>query len=382
MSDTFITVPFETDPDTIADTAVEYLRESVPGWEPADGHLEVWLIAALARIASEVATVAAEVPASIFRAFGQQLVGVTPQDGVEATMATIWTARDTLGHVIPAGTQVAYVVSGDVQIVFSVAAEATILPGSSTLSPVTVQAAAVGTASNAVPSGPLQPVDSLAWVQSIASTATSTGGVDPETDTAYQDRLAARLRLLTPRPILPGDFAVLARDIEGVHRCAALDGYDPGDESDDNERMVCVVPLDADGAAVSSTISDAVIAYLDGMREVSFVVNATEPTVTAVDVAFTIAVSTGYVSADVVTAAEAAVEAWLSPATWAGGGESPPECRIAEATVRILTTATVVAAVPGVAYVAALTLDGGAVDVVLPGVAPLPSPGTVAGTAA
>jgi hypothetical protein len=53
------------------------------------------------------------------------------------------------------------------------------------------------------------------------------GGIDAEPDDVYLSRLTDELTLLAPRPILPVDFAIMARDVTGVTRATALDGYDP-----------------------------------------------------------------------------------------------------------------------------------------------------------
>lgn len=486
MSELFAEVEFTTDPDTLADDAVEYLQDAITGWVPSDGHLESHLIEALARIGAEVATVASQMQEAAFRTFGTDLVGLQPLEGAKATMVTTWTARDNRGYTIPAGTLVQYAASGDDVRVFATTAEATILAGATTAVGVTVEAEEVGVAWNAVPAGALDPVDALSWVSSIVATTASSGGVDAETDGEYLDRLTAELQLLTPRPILPDDFAALARRVTGVTRCLALDGYDPGTDevqeieitgsptggtftltfdgqttagiaynaaasavqsalealsnigagnvtctggplpgsavtvtfggalavtdvaemtttdsltggtapasavtttvagvapSTGNDRAICVVPVDADGAAVSADIRQDVVDYLDALREVNFVVTSTVPTSTTINVAFTVDIATGYDSAEVLAAAEAAVGAFLDPGTWGGGGDSPPVWRSSEDTVRYLDVAMVVGSTPGVAYVSAVSVNSGTADVTLTGAAPLPAAGTVTGTA-
>jgi uncharacterized phage protein gp47/JayE len=57
--------------------------------------------------------------------------------------------------------------------------------------------------------------------------APTAGGVDAESDADYLDRLHELLTLLAPRPILPNDFAVLARTVAGVGRATAIDLYNP-----------------------------------------------------------------------------------------------------------------------------------------------------------
>ena len=203
----FLTVPFSTDSESITDTAIETLRNMVPGWEPSDGSLDVWLIVALAQIAATATVVAAQVPASIFGQFGTQILGIAPLQAVYATVPTFWTVRDSLGYTIPAGTQVGYQVSGDTIIPFETTADTIIPSGSTTLSPVALQAVTAGTAANGIPAGPLVLLDALSWVSSVSANSPSTGGVDAETTDAYLSRLTVELRLLAPRPILPGDFA-------------------------------------------------------------------------------------------------------------------------------------------------------------------------------
>jgi len=70
-------------------------------------------------------------------------------------------------------------------------------------------------------------IDSLSWVASIALVGITVGGIDGEEDDVYLNRLKAELQLLTPRPILARDFAVMARRVAGVSRAVALDNYDP-----------------------------------------------------------------------------------------------------------------------------------------------------------
>ena len=486
----FVTINYSTDPSTLADTAVDYLRTNLVGWEPADGSVENHLIEALARIVVELTQMASTVPGEVFQEFGQQLVGLPALQGSKSTIASTWTAVDTAGYVIPAGTQVGYRVTGDELVVFEVDADYVITPGASSLSPVTLQALEVGTAWNGVPAGDLELLDALSWVAStsgIVANSASTGGVDAETDEEYRDRLAAELRLLTPRPILPDDFAVLARRVTGVTRALAIDGYDPGTNEvqnvaitgtptggtftltysgqttgaiaynataatvqaalvalsnigpgdvavtggplpgtavdveftgalggtnvagmthtdsltggtapavavttttagaaagtpTGNERMVCVAPLDVAGVGCSAVVRSAVKTYLDGLREVSFVVNVVTPTFTAINVTYAVKVASGYDSATVVAACTAALTAFLSPASWAGGSDSPPVWTF-EDKVRYLAVSNVIAQVPGVQYVDSLTVNAGTSDVTLSGAAPLPAVGTITGSA-
>jgi hypothetical protein len=79
---------------------------------------------------------ASDVPDAIFSAFGQNVYGLPQGSGAKATTTSFWTARDNLGYSAPAGTQVAYRVSGDTLIVFETTEDLVIPAGSTTVSAV------------------------------------------------------------------------------------------------------------------------------------------------------------------------------------------------------------------------------------------------------
>ena len=378
MSD-FVNLQFTADADTLTANAISYLQSVIPGWVPADGNLEVWLLAAHARINAELTALASNMPAAAFRQFGTATVGLPPITGTAATITTIWTPSDLLGHVIPAGTQVGYRVSGDTLLVFVATADVTIPAGAASLSGVVLTAVGLGVAWNGIPTGPLELVDSLSWVSSVVATTVSSGGVDPETDDAYQARLTDEFRLLAPRPILPGDFSVMALNVTGVFRALTVDGWDPGLGTGGHARTVCVFPLDAAGAACSSGVRAAVAAYLGGRREVGFVINTGTPTSTTINVTYQVHVLAGYDPTATLAACTAAVQAYLSPANWDGGMNLPPTWS-GNNKVRYLALSSIISNVPGVGYVAALTVNSGTSDITLSGTAPLPAVGTVTGT--
>lgn len=377
----YIEAPVVTDPDQLTARALDFLTANVPGFVPRDGHLEVWLIMALARMVAENRDVASRVPRSIFRYFGKTLLGLPAEDAVAATTPSTWTAIDNAGYTVLAGTVVAFQTTGDTLVPFAVVDDVVIPPGATTTAAgaVTLAATVPGTGGNGIPAGPLLMVDALAWVVAVVSTATTAGGVDAETDDQYLDRLAEELQLMSPEPILPNDFAVLAKRVAGVYRATAIDGYDPVTATFGNERLVAVAPVGADGLPVSGGIKADVQTYLDALREVNFVVNVIDPTYTPVGVIFTGIKRQGADAATVQQAAIDAVTAYLDPANWAGGNESPPVWRTNENVVRFLEVAATLNAVADLDYVTSLSVNGGQADIVLGGVAPLPTPGAIVG---
>jgi uncharacterized phage protein gp47/JayE len=479
----YIGVPFETDPDVLVAEALDSLIANVPGFDPKEAHLEVWVLEVAARMNAETRNVGRLVPDSIFRYFGESLVSVVPVEAVSATALSLWTLQDDAGYTIEEGTLLAYRVTGDQLVAFVTAEVRVVPPGTSTAS-VPIRASDVGTAANGIGTAGLELVDALAFVTSVAADDVTSGGVDAETDAAYLSRLRDEMRLLTPRFVLAEDAAVLARRIVGVQRALGIDNYDPGTDeiqrvtvtdatggtftvtfegqttgalgweasaseiqaeleglsnvevgevaaaggplgtaavdvtftaglgvsdrtemtatssltgggaavtlatptegaaaSTGNEKMVTVAVVGADGLPLSQEIKDEVAAYLQTLREVNFIIHVIDPTYTEVAVTFTVVAESGYDLVDLDTRTEAAVNAYLSAAIWAGGGESPPTWRATDSVVRYLEIAEILNRVEGVDYVSALAVNGDTVNVSLTGVAPLPTVGSVTGSA-
>lgn len=384
----YLAIPVETDSDALAAQALTDLAQNLPGWVPRDGHLEVWLVYALARMAATTAQVAGQASEAIFQYFGQSLLGLPALAGTPATMPSTWTLTDTLGHTIPAGTIVGYQTSATSSELFQTSADVVVPAGSNTTvtGGVTLTALAPGAEANGLPPGGVQLFNNLAWVQSIATTAASAGGSDPETTVAYLARLRAQLKLLSPRPILPQDFAAIATTQSGVARAAALNGYNPADGSGNNARMVAVAAVDATGAALGATAQATLAATLQAMREINFVVSVISPTYTQVSITTQVMAPRGAVLDTVQAAIQTALTTFLDPAHW---GDVQDDAGVWQEqwtntpAVRYLDVAAVIKQVPGVAWISSLLIGVGsgvqaAADGQLPGAAPLPTAGPIA----
>lgn len=223
---TYIGVPTVTDPNALSKNAMAYLQTNIPGWTPHDGNLTVWMIMALAQMLAVSRDVASVVPDQIFEYFGSTIMNLPPLAAAPATVAATFTARDSAGYDIPAGSQVGFQATGSQLVIFKTAADATIAAGTTTVNLV-LTAETAGSAGNGF-TGAMVIVDPLAFLTSVTATSTSTGGVDAETAAAYRNRLVSDLQLMAPRPILPGDFAVMAKSITGVYRALGVDGYNAG----------------------------------------------------------------------------------------------------------------------------------------------------------
>lgn len=455
----YVALPVLVDPNALVKQAFANIVAQFPGWIPREGHLEVAELEESAQMMSVSAQVASQMSSVIFQSYGQ-LVGVLPIQGVSATAACLFTMVDTAGYVIPSGTVVSYAVSGSSQLLFTVRNTITVAPGGTTGTG-TLIAELAGAFANGLVAAACQMVVTMASVSSVATTTTSAGGVDPETQVAYLNRLTNELQLLAPRPILPADFAAMAQNVAGVYRALAIDGLNPGRVVTDGvttnaspsvssataafttaldlhrpisganipassyigvvtsgtaiglsssatanvpvnatagatgvtltlgdvtgqERFVTVCGLDSTGAGLSPTVTGKLQTYLNGLREVNFVVGTITPTTTSIDVTVTCDAVHGANTTTVQSAIHAALTAFLNPANWAGGNLTPPGWDGTLNEVRFLDIANVIHDTFGVLYIpsGSLTLNihsnsPGVIDIALPGDAPLPTAGTL-----
>jgi hypothetical protein len=394
LADQYITYPLVADARDLMQTCFDYMATQFPGWAPSEGQLDTAIIEAVGSEAADIASLTTEVPKSIFRYFGAKLMGVIPQDAVAATATTTWFATDTLGHIIPAGSQVSISDSDGNVIPFTTLSDIQIAAGSNQTSTgqVVIIAVAPGADSSGVGivGGNIDSVDVFTWLDHIRQDTITTGGVDAESDDDYLNRLSFELSLNSPRPILPNDFAILALNADPtIQRATAIDGYNPADSTSGNQRMVTVVALDSLGVGVNSTIRTKIQTYLNSLRELNFIVNTTTPTVSLIDVTTTLTVLKSYAVTDVHDRVVTAIQDFLDPSMWGvdpSDDPNDPVSWINTTKVSYLELATAVNQVPGVALITALTLGlhGGGLssaDYTMTGVAPLPNPSTITVTA-
>lgn len=380
---TFINLDIETDPEQLKQDVIELLQDRFPGWEPALPNLETWLIEGLAEMTSDLMDLAVAVPEEIMKEYGRTIVSIPPIEAAPATVTSTWTAVDNAGYTIPAGTQVLIEETGNVKHAFEVVEETDIDPGDTTAS-VLIEAVEYGEQANGLTADP-ELLDALAFIAGITTADETSGGTDEEDNDVYLDRLAEELTLLAPRPILPGDFEVLARRHTAVWRATALDGYEPVGPSSGNDRTISVAVVQEDGTTLSSGEKDEVDALLQAEREVNFDIYVIDPTFTAIDVDYEVTAHSGFSAADVETDVTAALEDYLSPANWgkspfqddADSGQDRSWLNIT--VVRYLEVAEVINRVAGVHYIDDLSVEGGTADVNLTGAAPLTQAGTITG---
>ena len=373
----YIVLPIETDALELLDDSYSYLQDQIPGWTPADGQLDTQMLQSVSTVAAESREVASAVTKSIFRWFGATLVGLPPIDATPATSSVTFTMIDANGHTVPAGTQLSIVDNAGVGQAFDTDADLIIYTGNTT-GVVNVTAIIPGEDGSGLGSAgsPVELLDPLDFVSTVTMVATTSGGVDAESDAEYLNRLSAELTLLAPRPILPNDFTIFARNIPGVARAVAIDLYDPGPPPvTPKDRCVTIAAIDENGNPVSSSVKAAIDADLQARREINFKIFVIDPTVTNIAVVYTATALAGYDHATLKTDVNNSIKAYLSPATW-GTGQGGAITWSQTTYVRYLEIAQAINATTGVDYINSLTfgIAGGAMgttDIQLPGIAPL-----------
>lgn len=378
----YIRFPVEVDRRLLAERALEYLADRIPGWAPSPGDSLTIAVETFAAIAAEIGILATDTPDAIMRHFGATMVGITPREATRAQVDSTWTLTDTAGHTIPAGALVGIRDSAGALVAFEAVSDVLVPPGlgATAAGALGLIARDPGDAGSGLGGVPVL-LDALAFVSSIELVGTSGGGQDAEPDADYLARLVDELRLMSPRPILARDFAVLARRVVGVERTVALDNYDAALALFGQPGAVSVAGVDASGEVLSSGVKAEVLSLLQAEREPNFRIFVIDPTYTDVAASASASALPGYTSAAVKASVEAALADYLSPARWGlpetGDPVDPWRNRT---TVRYLEVAAQVDRVPGVDYVTALTIQGAAADLVLPGPVPLPRPGVITAT--
>lgn len=383
----YVEAPIEIDLTVLLERTYDYMRANVAGWQPSPGQLDVWLLQAIVMATAELRQTAGDVPPSIFQYFGP-LAGIYPTQATNATARVKFTAIDNAGYTIPASTQIGVYTDPVTYLPFVTVADAIIPAGQTFVDNVQITAVIPGAASSDlgdinIPAVLLDPKD---FIDSVILDGPTSGGQDAEDVQTYISRLSALLMTLTPRPILPRDFAILARYYPGVGRATALDGYNPDNLTYNNERYVTVPVADIDGNMVDPSTKTGLQAYLDEMREVNFIVRVIDPTYTTVQVNYQVKALSGQDTVAVKASVDAALAGYLDPSTWGLPQESSeptvrynnPAGWANQTTVRYSKVTSVIDRTSGVDYIESLTIGlppaaQGTLDLALPGPAPLPT---------
>lgn len=381
MADLYINPNIETDDDELADRAFEYLESQVDGWEPHGGNLDVWLIEAVALMGSMVAELAQDVPATIFKYYGTEVIGLPVESASNATGTTLWTleAPALSGQVIPANHQL------DVEgLTFLVANDTFLTEGATTVT-VPIVSLDEGAVGNDLTGDP-NVLDPLTFtVESVVMVGATSNGADEETDESYLNRLSRELQTMGPKLVLPEDVEIFARRIPDVSRALALDNYDPtangGEGAYGVEKTVTVIAIQDNGDDLGDIAAGELEALLSQYREVNFRFFVRNPTRNTVDVSFTAVAYRGADLPSVEQGAEDAVTAYLDPARWGLPSTGDAQNWSNTTRVRFGEIYAVLNSVEGLDYVESVTINGVTnADFTLTGVAPITKAGEIVGT--
>lgn len=451
---------YDAQPIDLLNRALANITAKFPGFVTAEGDPASTVLEAASLIVAELVYAINRLPGAMTEVL-LQLYGISKGQGAQATAQATFTASDTVGHTVPAGTTVGLNLGNSGQVFFTLNANLVIPAGSDQatgeITDLAYEALPNGTAAGTA----LSIVDSIFWIQSVALASAPAGGADPETDQSWLARGSQQLGRLVSTLVLPSHFTDAALDFTGVYRATTVDNWNPvgnAGRTDANcgtttasptvtdaaivagdvgrsvtgagipagsyvgvvtagvsfglsSSATANIPVDATatanpvaltlgalGAAENGYVMVAVLGESGGLGTqgqplsgadmaslatqlaaealANLSVSVEPPTVTEIDVTYTVAPQPGYSSATVEANVLAALQSYLWTDSWQWGG-----------TVYMNSVAAVISQAQGVAYIPegglTIAIHGDALaaaDVALPGAAPLAALGTVTPT--
>lgn len=305
--------------EILAEMFADY-QARLPGWVPNPGAPEVVMMEVVALRHAVRLDVDAQVLAAIFTYFGSTLAGVPFNPALPATVqATIEVKPEYAGeeHVLEAGFRVS-LEGPEGPVTFVTPADLTLAIGEES-AVITLAALEPGTAGNGL-SGAVTLLDTRDWLEAIVLSGETGNGQDEEEEAAYLNRLAAKERRDSPTIITAPDAQEAILELPGVGRCLILDNYVPKIGGEAAKEGVpgafTAVLTDETGANVSAETKAAALALVNNERLLDLTGYIIDPTRTNTTVTFGFNLLPGWEAAAVKAAAEAAVRAYLSAATW------------------------------------------------------------------
>lgn len=353
---------YGSEPDLL-NAAVSHAQSVMPEWKPRGGNTELVLMESLAiMLGPEILAVQLVAPRMVEQLMN--LYGITRNPGAPAKgRVEIQVTNSAPTQVIPAGTRLRLPLGDAIPSIDLFTDEPLTIVTSSTLrGQVSVTAEIIGTEANNSPAGsPLEVVDNLPFIESVALSEDLTGGLDVETDASFNARAASAVGRQTTTLVHPRSFELAALSILGIGRVRALDNYDPANPSAPTYGHVTVALGGPDGEPLPVAVMDETRRMLADQALASLTLHAIEADYTDLDVAVAVKGKFGWTEAEVKESVRATLAAWLSPVSW-DWRSSVTQFEI----VSVVSTAAGVREVVGAPD--GLTLDG---------VAPLPRLGAV-----
>jgi hypothetical protein len=319
----YLSVAVEVDASAITQEKIDYLQGRVPGLVVVVGSTLYFLIEATSERDATNAQLITEVTDLVWDSFGAKILRLPREAATQADTTTTWTRVDVAEFplsaplTIPAGTGLSLAAADGTRVPFVTVNEVTMAGGvaSTATGEVTILATTGGAAGTGLQADP-QPDLTFTWLDTITVEAPTTGGEDEEDVDTYRNRLADEASLMARTLVLPDDFAIRARDEDGVGLALAIDLYNAATSTANQPGHITVAVRDPDGLDPGSTVRGTVLADLQADAVSILTIHVIAPTYTAITVVFNAVAYTGFDPADVQARAEQAVLDFLSPANW------------------------------------------------------------------
>lgn len=274
----YIVLPTKLDAEEGNEQGFDVMRAQFPAWEEARADPMTVLLRAFGVMRGDLMELAQRMGDEAFRYFGRSMAGLLPVDERPATGTVTITAQDDEGpYAVPDGLELFGRSSAGEPIGFRTTAPATVLEGETTVV-VPFEAMDAGAAANAATA--VEFGEYVDYLTGVVFDAPPSGGRDREDDAVFLGRLREDLKLFTDTPILPADFATLARRF-GAWRSLAVKGYNPLDDTDGHPATIALAMVDENGVDLGGA-GDVIVTVIDALREEDFVVRRLPVTYTDV----------------------------------------------------------------------------------------------------
>ena len=316
----YLSIAVEVDPAAITQEKIDYLQTAFPGLVVAESSVLYFLIEATSERDAINAQLLTDVTDLVWDQFGAKILRLPRDVATEATASTTWTRIDTTAFplsaplTIPAGTGLTLAAADGSRVSFVTVNEVTMAGGVASTATGEVQIVATtggadGTGLQADP----QLDEAATWLNTITVEAPTVGGADEEDVDTYRNRLADEASLMARTLVLPDDFAIRARDEDGVGLALAIDNFNGTTTASGH---ITVAVRSPEGLDPGSTVRAQVLADLQADAVTILTIHVIPPTFTTITVAFAAVAYHNFDPADVEARAEQAVLDFLSPANW------------------------------------------------------------------
>lgn len=355
------------------------LDPAVDGWVPEEGQPETHFGESFGIVLATAAALTQDTERNDFSAFGSLILRIDREAAQAAVGYTTWSfasaAPTGAPYLIPDGsecvldapdgTPVAYATVGDV---FADGSDAT---------DVQVVAVEPGVIANGL-IGQARDWEPLPFVIGVEMTTAPDGGQDEQTFEDYLDDIVRRARRMKVVPVVTDDYADQALDNPSVARAVAvrLLNAEVYPTTPATLGHITVFTVDANGQPSSSGVKADVFDAMAGAdRPLAVTVHMGDPTYNDLTIAISIRLDVDADSPTTVAAVQAALSDVYNPARFGLDDTAPGRWRAplhtSDRTITNYDVADLANAVPGVAAVTAVTVNGSnSVD--LNGWAPLP----------